>query len=607
MSRHAPLRRCSNFIRAISPILMVGALVPALAVAGPAQTGSWSTVYAWPDVAIHLSVLPDGNVLTYADDDNPNYLINGTRLAGSTKTYVVNLPINGVPGNIWDLPQTRTNMFCSGHTFLTDGRVLVIGGHLGRDGWGEPRCEIFDYHAYGWQAAPDMYEGRWYPSGCMLGNGEVLAISGTMDTLNTSASIPEIWSPITQVWRQLPNANKVLPYYPFTILAPNGKVFVGGPAADTYYLDCTGLGAWTFVGNHVQSSILRDYGSAVQYGDGKILVMGGSDPPTNTCETIDLTQNSPHWSSAASMTFARRQMNATLLPDGTVLATGGTSGSGFNNNTGAVLTPELWSGSTWAQMSNMAVPRLYHSTAALLPDGRVLSAGSGRPLASNGGADQWNAEIYSPPYLFKGARPTITSAPVVINNGVAFNILTPDAASITQVTLVKLSSVTHAFNQSQRFNRLTFSVGTGQLTATAPSSTSLAPSGHYMLFLINSTGIPSVAKIVQLVPPGPVAVEDPATTLLDFMALRTENPMTHGQARIAFSLSHTEPGRLDVLDVAGRLVKTLDQGYYEAGREKVVEWDGTDASGAKVPSGVYWYRLRTPTLTRTGKLALLAR
>src|SRR5215831_2108963 len=426
-----------------------------------------------------------------------------------------------------------------------------------------------------------------------------------MDTLNHSASIPEIWSPISQNWRQLPNANRVLAYYPMAILAPNGKVFIAGPDADTYYLDCSGLGNWIPVATHKLNSVSRNYGSAVQYADGKILVIGGSDPPTNTCETIDLNQATPTWSSTGSMSFARRQMNATILPDGTVLATGGTTGAGFNNNTGAVLMAELWAGTTWTQMVSMAVPRLYHSTAALLPDGRVLSAGGGRPSASNGGTDHWDAEIYSPAYLFKGARPTITSAPDVVNNGVPFVVVTPDAANITQVTLVKLTSTTHAFNQSQRFNRLTFSVGSGQLTATVPSSSSLAPPGNYMLFILNSTGIPSVAKILRIVPPGPVAVENDASTpLLDFMALRSANPMTHGAARISFVLSQNEVGRVDLLDVAGRLVKTLDQGYYEAGRERVVVWDGTDASGARAPNGVYWYRLRTPTLTRTGKLAL---
>src|SRR5206468_8912855 len=110
--------------------------------------------------------------------------------------------------------------------------------------------------------------------------------------------------------------------------------------------------------------------------------------------------------------------------------------------------------------------------------------------------------------LFKGARPTITSAPAFVNNGMAFTIVTPNAASITQVTMVKLSSTTHAFNQGQRFNRLTFSVGSGQLTATIPASPNLAPPGFYLLFILNSTGVPSIGKMIQIGPPGPVGVGD---------------------------------------------------------------------------------------------------
>jgi hypothetical protein len=90
------------------------------------------------------------------------------------------------------------------------------------------------------------------------------------------------------------------------------------------------------------------------------------------------------------------------------------------------------------------------------------------------------------------------------------------------------------------------------------------------------------------------------------MALRSENPMHGGSARIAFALSHSEVGRIEVLDVIGRRVKVVADGYFDAGREQVVTWDGTDEVGQRVKSGLYWYRLRTPSVTRTGKLALLS-
>jgi hypothetical protein len=191
-------------------------------------------------------------------------------------------------------------------------------------------------------------------------------------------------------------------------------------------------------------------------------------------------------------------MNLTVLPDGKVLATGGTSSPGFNDGTQAVLAAEMWDPATgaWTTMASMQVKRLYHSTALLLPDGRVLSAGGGRPAGINA-TDNKNAEIYSPPYLSNGARPTITSAPSRVSYGQQFFVGTPDAASIAKVTLVGLGSVSHTLNMNQRFRRLSFSQATDGLNVTI-TNRRLSPPSHYMLFILNSNGVPSVAKIIRL-------------------------------------------------------------------------------------------------------------
>jgi hypothetical protein len=144
------------------------------------------------------------------------------------------------------------------------------------------------------------------------------------------------------------------------------------------------------------------------------------------------------------------------------------------------------------------VPRLYHSTALLLPDGRVLVAGGGRFADSNEPTDQLSAEIYSPPYLFKGTRPTISSAPGTIQYAANFIVTTPEALQIASVALVRLGAVTHAFDQNQRYIPLTFQQAPGGLTVHSPSSAKLAPPGYYMLFIVNSTGVPSLASIVKL-------------------------------------------------------------------------------------------------------------
>jgi hypothetical protein len=235
------------------------------------------------------------------------------------------------------------------------------------------------------------------------------------------------------------------PLYPMMFVAPNGKVFVAGPDQAGRYLNTGGSGAWTFVGNFNYSR-WRDYGSAVTF-DGKVLIAGGDGSDdnaaaTSTAEIIDLNATHPSWKYTSSMANARRQHNLTLLPDGKVLVTGGSGGYGFDNASYPVYPAEMWDPATgaWTTMASITVYRGYHSTALLLPDGRVLSAGGEQTGAS--------AEIYSPPYLFKGTRPTITSAPSRVKFKQAFFVATPNATSISQVTLIPIG-IRHALLQSE--------------------------------------------------------------------------------------------------------------------------------------------------------------
>jgi hypothetical protein len=281
---------------------------------------------------------------------------------------------------------------------------------------------------------------------------------------------------------------------PRTFLAPNGKVFYAGENRATYYLSTSGTGSWESVASRRYG--LRDYGSAVMYWPGKILYVGGGRT-TATAEIIDLNQASPAWKLTGSMAFPRRHLNATILPDGKVLVTGGTSGTGFSDEGRAVRAAELWDPNTgvWTMVASNAVPRVYHSTSLLLKDGRVLHTGSGD---ASGAVDHFNGEIFSPPYLFKGARPKISSAPATVNYGKTFLVGTVDPSAISRVTWIRLGSVTHAFDMNQRFNELPFTRVAGALNVTAPSSRNLAPPGHYLMFILNGNGVPSIAKVVRI-------------------------------------------------------------------------------------------------------------
>ena len=448
------------------------AISASVAVTGhEAVVGKWSAPFSWPVIGLHVHLLRTGKVLTWGKFGDPFVW------DPSAKTFTV------VPAPSW--------IFCSGHTFLPDGRLLVNGGHISDD-HGIPDANLFDPATLAWSTRAPMKKGRWYPTTTTLANGEAVTIAGR-DQNGTVATIPEVWTGST--WRSLSSAGRALPYYPRTFLAPNGKVFYAGEARLTRYLSTSGTGSWTDLG--LRRYGVRDYGSAVMYQPGKILYVGGGRT-TNTAEIIDLNEAAPIWRWTGSMASARRHLNATILPTGQVLVTGGTSGIAFSDEGQAVHAAELWDPATgkWTTLASNSVIRVYHSTSLLLRDGRVLHTGSGDAA---GNANHYDAEIFSPPYLFKGARPYISSAPGTVNYGETFFVGTANASTITKVTWIRLGSVTHAFDSNQRFNQLSFGQAAGGLRVTAPSDRNLAPPGHYMLFILNGNGVPSVARILKII------------------------------------------------------------------------------------------------------------
>ncbi|HEX5810463.1 MAG TPA: galactose oxidase-like domain-containing protein, partial [Pseudonocardia sp.] len=246
-------------------------------------------------------------------------------------------------------------------------------------------------------------------------------------------------------------------------------------------------------------------GSSVMYRPGKVLYTGGA-PDVNTATTakataaaIDLTAGSPAWRQIPAMHNARIYHTLTMLADGTVLALGGEQSSDQSIVTSGVLPAEIWNpaSETWTSVAPMAAARNYHSTAVLMPDARVLVAGGGHYINS-GGPGQFSAQFYSPPYLFNGPRPTITSATAAATYGSDITVSTPDAASIRSVNLVSLAADTHQSDMDQHFVPLSFTAGSGSLTVQAPAAAALAPPGTYMLFIVNDKGVPSVASMIGM-------------------------------------------------------------------------------------------------------------
>jgi hypothetical protein len=448
----------------------------------PSQVGQWSGPYAWPIVAVNMALLPTGRVL--ANDGQENGY--DARVWDPSTNSFLSVPVN-------------TNIFCTGLAMLPDGTVLVAGGHINGH-VGLSTTNLFNPVSQTWSSGSAMAYARWYPTVTALPDGRMLVTAGEINCDGCEATIPEVYSEASNSWTALSGASLSIPYYPHMFVLPDGRVLNTSTAEDPIPTRALNIQTqtWTMI-----DASTPDGGSAVMYRPGKFLKLGTSVDPDSavrpsaaTAYTLDMTQGSPAWTQVSSMNFARTYATTVLLPDGNVLVTNGGPTTNAIDVNNAIRQAELWSPATqqFSRLASMVAPRLYHSTALLLPDGRVLVAGGGRYNGVNEPTDQLSSEIYSPPYLFNGARPVISSAPAATTYATSFSITTPNASTITSAALIRLG----AFDQNQRYVPLTFQQATGGLTVQSPSSANLAPPGYYMLFIVNSNGVPSVASMITI-------------------------------------------------------------------------------------------------------------
>jgi hypothetical protein len=517
--------------------------------------------------SVHVALLPNGKVLCVAG--------SGYELASRDGPYGATIwdPITDTETEI--LPRLGDDLFCAGHAYLASGKILLVGGTLtyqaksaNKKWWGLDAAYEYDYTDNSFEKLTDMAHGRWYPTLVTLDNGKVQIVSGN-DEFGYENKLTEVYDPDTQSFTisfdpnsskqytvgcdgtgcavasngdPIPGAgeteyggsnmgvNPGLGLYPRMHLMPSGLVAHVGQTAGRQNWDPE-TGRWRGAG----SGTRRSYGTSVllplentEDEKGRILVCGGSEKTSLGEESMDTAELlEPNGfgfivHSVPSMKWKRRYFNPVILPTGKIIVFGGTE---INNSPSrAVYEPELYDPetNTWEVLQEHTVPRIYHSGALLLQDGRVWTIGTSYGTSAKNGFPVFDlrTEIYRPPYFFAD-RPII-SGTTGGEYGGNIAIQTPNAQDVEKVSLVKISTTTHHYNTDQRLIWLNDLVkGSNEVTVAAPINSRLAPPGYYMVHIINDQGIPSEGAMIniQAAPPQSTFydVESPGN---EFMTLK---------------------------------------------------------------------------------------
>jgi len=482
----------------------------------PHIDGEWRTLpYLMPINPISATLLNTGKVLIVAGSENDAK--NNSEGAESYRNAIWD-PTGATQSSI-TVQNMEYDVFCSGTAALPDGRALVVGGTSDYSFTGDNRASIFDPATERFMQSQSMVDGRWYATATTLGDGRVMAFSGLglSGGTNNTVEIYELknagagWtSPVTAPFSP--------PLYPPMFLLPNGKVFYNGQGsgriANGWIFDPAPK-TWT---PSVATTRDRHYGSAVilpllppSYTP-KVINFGGGNPATSTTEIIDLSASTPKWTPGPNMSTGRIEMNAVILPNGTVLAEGGSLNNESPNPDGK--HADLYDPVTniFSSGGTASYSRLYHSVALLLPDATVVSMGSNPGPRGN---YEPAIEIYTPAYLFDANNHLIPDAnrpnilgitPGPIGYNTPFSVTYTSTSAISSAVLVRPGSATHTFDMDQRLIGLCGPSpqppcnGSGTLNLTSPPNGNIAPPGYYMLFLLDSTGVPSVAEFIQLSP-----------------------------------------------------------------------------------------------------------
>ena len=491
--------------------------------AGAACTqGSWQVLpFNSPVRAVHAVLMDNGDVLMIAGSGN-----DPDAFAAGTFESAVYDPTTGS----FTVIPTPSAMFCAGHVHLPNGDILILGGTAaypsadGSTGFeGLNTSYIFNPTTMAYEQVNNLNDGHWYPSATELGNGDVLSLGGLRGD-STGSVTDEYFSYAQMQWLPLNQVNQTWSFwglYPAMILMQNGDLFYTGshvfgdninPDSSIYdYQTSTITGV-----SGLQNPNMTDQSMSVLLPPAQnqeVLTAGGgnidtTNPAVNTTDLIDLSAADPTYTpgpllpagtlsdgSTAPAGEGKMYVSLVDLPNGQVLETGG----GLIDREEPVYEASLYDpiANTFSEVATDPVPRTYHSSAFLLPDGRVMAVGNN----PGDGSFDMRISVYTPPYLYDGARPQVTS--VASNQwtyGSTQNITVDSTdGAVTSAELIRPAAVTHSSDPNQRSVDLPITVNAdGSLGLNVTDNDNIAPPGWYMLFVQNADGVPSIAQWVQL-------------------------------------------------------------------------------------------------------------
>ncbi|MGA7955076.1 MAG: galactose oxidase-like domain-containing protein [Gloeobacterales cyanobacterium] len=503
----------------------------------PAEQGKWELLPFHSGVlAVHAALLPTGKVLFFAGSGSSAVRFNSPDFGNENKgifTSVVWDPMVAPgpgepnffhPATIRNAQGKPFDFFCGGDSFLPDGRLLSGGGTLNYNPFkGRADVTVFDPKTQTWSFVKKMAHGRWYPTLITLGDGRILATTGLDESGNNHNQALEIYSANTDTWelRNFVGGFPGLPLYAHLFVLGNGTIFFSGGRmddplqVDPCIFDLTKNPVPIKPVPDLLEPVLRNQSASVLLPpaqEQKVMIFGGGPVgkedktyATDKVSIVDLKAANPDYVAAAPMQLPRMHLNAVLLPDHTVFVSGGSLKQ--EDEPLSRLQAELYdpATNTWHLMATAKVPRLYHSTALLLPDGRVVAAG-GNPEGGKSVTweppdpeEEMRLEVFSPPYLFKSPRPKVDAVPTEWQYGQTVTIQSPQSGAIKWASLIKNGVTTHSFDCGQRLVDLDIvSQGAGSIQATVTNNPNIAPPGWYMLFLIDQNSIPSIATWIHL-------------------------------------------------------------------------------------------------------------